>query len=75
MGSKGIANPAQLRILSQALEQHCAARHITESGEREAVASFIATLFSRGIGALEDIEAALSESADRELRKQAWPSS
>lgn len=71
MRTKGIANPAQLHILSQALEQHCVEQNITGSDEREAVASLILTLFSRGLGTLGEIETELSELADRDLRRQA----
>jgi hypothetical protein len=56
----GIANPDQLRILDQLLDEHCIERGITDPLERESAAGLIMSLFSSGATDLDALKTALA---------------
>ena len=59
MRSTGIANPAQLSILNQALDQHCTSHGIVDPEERAHIALMTVSLFGSGTTSLEDLLAGL----------------
>lgn len=65
--TRGIANPAQLSILTKALDDHCTKHGIGAGTEREDIASRLLALFADGVGEPEDLDAGLA----RMLRRRA----
>ena len=61
MPFKGIADPAQLGALRQALDQYCLAHDITRRGERHHIAMLVIRLFGRGLSSVDEIVPALEE--------------
>ena len=58
MFAYGVADPAQLAILTKALNDYCARHRITCQQERERIAIKVMSLFGRGI---EDLERLTTE--------------
>lgn len=64
MTISGVASPAQLAILSAALEEYCAeAGFAAADPMREDVARHLLDLFDRGIESLDELKAALRAEA------------
>ena len=61
MQFEGIADPEQLDVLSQALDQYCLAHDITRRDERYQIATLIIRLFGRGLVSADEIVPALEE--------------
>ncbi|MGD9913298.1 MAG: hypothetical protein AB7S80_04385 [Rhizobiaceae bacterium] len=65
--TRGIANPAQLSILTKALEDHCTKHGIGAGTEREDIAARLLVLFADGVSEQDDLDAGLA----RMLRRRA----
>ena len=61
MQFKGIADPEQLGVLRQALDEYCPAHDITLDDERDHIASLIVRLFGRGLSSVDEIIPALED--------------
>jgi hypothetical protein len=59
MSFSAIANAEQLNVLSQAFNQHCRERGITDTDEREHIALLAVTLYFSGKTSLEELLAGL----------------
>ncbi len=57
-----IYRPFQIKMLTDVLNEHCAARGITHQVDRESVALRLMGLFAAGAETLEDLHAGLEES-------------
>ena len=60
MPFNGIANSAQLTILTKALNDHCLAFHISDESDRDMIARLVMSLFSSGVTSAEELKAGLS---------------
>ncbi|AZO10546.1 MULTISPECIES: hypothetical protein [unclassified Mesorhizobium] len=49
MSAHGVADSAQLAILTKALNDYCATHHVVDTDEREQIALKILSLFRRGM--------------------------
>ncbi|CDX43281.1 conserved hypothetical protein [Mesorhizobium plurifarium] len=49
MPACGVADPAQLDILTKALNDYCARHHIADKDERERIALRLMALFGQGV--------------------------
>jgi hypothetical protein len=56
----GIADPEQLAMLRQALEEYCRARGITDQQGRDKAALLVMSIFRSGSSTLEELKAALT---------------
>jgi hypothetical protein len=61
MQFNGIAEPEQLGVLRQALDQYCLEHDITRDDDRDHIASLIIRLFGRGLTSVDEILPALEE--------------
>lgn len=61
----GIADPAQLSILTKALDDHCLAFGISDESERDMIARLVMSLFSNGATSAEELMAGLHGVSDR----------
>ena len=73
MQFKGIADPEQLGVLRQALDQYCLAHDITRGDERHHIATLIVRLFGRGLSSVDEIVPALEEIVARNDRASLAP--
>jgi hypothetical protein len=60
MPYNGTADPAQLTILSTALEEHCSERGILDATAREKLAELVFSLYSRGVRDIAGLKQALA---------------
>jgi hypothetical protein len=67
MLSNGIAEPAQLAILTKAFSDHCLAFDISES-ERDMIAKLVMSLFNSGATSAEELKAGLHGVSDHNQR-------
>lgn len=65
----GIANPEQLIVLSEVVDEFCRSRAIVDASEREYVGQLVLLLYQRGTASLDDLLAGLHVAYEANLRQ------